>query len=168
MIAVIPLWLHIIAATIWVGSQVMMFAAVIPAGRQIDDLQQRVRFLKGLTTRFGWLGAGALTFLVLTGIDNVSRYAPGGIFDYRYGFVLTVKLVMVTAIIALTFYHTLVIGPRLLQEQDVVASGVATDPARLPRLRRASVMTSSVILLLSLAVLFCAALLRTPFSFHSI
>lgn len=166
MIAVIPLWLHIIAATIWVGSQVMMFVAVIPAGRLIDEPQLRMRFLQSLTVRFGWLGAGALTLLVLTGIDNISRYAPGDVFDYRYGYVLTVKLVMVVLIIALTYFHTRVVGPRLMHELMMLAASGTPDFARLSQLRRTSILTSSVILLLSLAVLFCAGLLRTPFSFH--
>ncbi len=113
MLSVVPLWLHVIGATIWVGSQVMMFAVVIPSLRLMEGTT-RQQLVAGVTRRFGYLGFAALLLLVLTGLDNINRYAPSDLFDHRYGYILTVKLIMVAAVIALTALHALWLGPKLL------------------------------------------------------
>src|SRR4051794_20102365 len=114
----IPLWLHIFAATVWIGSQVTMFADVIPSVRALDDRSARSQLMVEVTARLGWVGVAALVVLIATGIDNYDRYAPAGIFDFRYGFVLVAKLSLFAAVIALTGVHTLAIGPRLLALQE--------------------------------------------------
>jgi len=64
------LWIHILAAAIFVGPQVFLFVAAVPAMRTIEDVQQRTRATRTLTTRFGWIAGGALVVLILTGIQN--------------------------------------------------------------------------------------------------
>ena len=161
----LPLWLHIVSATVWVGSQVMMFAVVVPAVRSIDEGRARYRFLAALTPRFGWLGGGALVVLVLTGVDNVRRYAPssGVIFDVRYGYILVAKLIMVALVILRTVYHGAHVGPKLLRLQGEALAGQAASAASLPATRLQSVLISSLTLILSLLILLCATLLRTSF-----
>jgi len=69
-------WLHVIAATIWVGPQFFLFIAAVPAMRTVEDVQTRARAMRVLTTRFGWLAWGAMAVLVLTGIGNLFQVAP--------------------------------------------------------------------------------------------
>jgi uncharacterized membrane protein len=66
----IVFWIHLLAAATWVGSQVFMFAAVMPALRTLDDTARRGAVLV-LNKRFARLGWGALVILVLTGIENI-------------------------------------------------------------------------------------------------
>ena len=154
-------WLHILAATIWVGPQVFLFVAVVPAIRTVEDAQVRARIMRVLTTRFGWLAWGAMLVLVITGIANLYEHALSieELFELNFGIIFQVKMTLVIATVALTALHTFVIGPRLLSLQESAADEVQVASAR-----RVSIIVSSVNLLLALGIIFCAALLGTTFA----
>ncbi|MCH8901286.1 MAG: DUF4149 domain-containing protein [Chloroflexi bacterium] len=154
-------WLHILAATIWVGPQVFLFVAAVPAIRTVEDLQVRTRIMRVLTTRFGWLAWGAMLVLVITGIANLYEHALSveELFELNFGIIFQVKMTLVIATVALTALHTFVIGPRLLSLQESAADEVQVASAR-----RVSIIVSSVNLLLALGIIFCAALLGTTFA----
>ena len=155
-------WLHILAATIWVGPQVFLFVAAVPAIRTVEDAQVRARIMRVLTTRFGWLAWGAMLVLVITGIGNLFEIAPvdpEDINDINYGTILSVKIALVVATIVLTAFHSFVIGPRMLRLQENAA-----DQAEVASARRVSIIVSSGNLLLALGILFTAALLDTTFA----
>ncbi len=154
-------WLHILAATIWVGPQVFLFAAAIPAVRTIQDAKERARVMRVLTRRFGFLAWGAMAVLVITGIGNVfeedvSRHY---LFHHNWGVIFQVKMTLVIATIALTALHSFVLGPRLMAMQESV-----TDEAQIASMRRASIIVSAANALLALGIVFCAALLNTTFA----
>ncbi len=162
MLGSLPLWIHILAATVWVGPQVMMFVAVAPSLRAIPDAESRFRLLEAFTPRFAWLGFGALVVLLLTGLDNIRRYAPVDPFDIRWGYILVAKLTMVGIIFVVTAYHTFVVGPTLLRLQGEALQGGENRPA-LRRWRMMSVVLSTLTLVLSILVLLAATLLRTVY-----
>ncbi|MCH7837176.1 MAG: DUF4149 domain-containing protein [Chloroflexi bacterium] len=154
-------WLHILAATIWVGPQVFLFVAAVPAIRTVEDLQVRARIMRVLTTRFGWLAWGAMLVLVITGIANLYEHALSveELFELNFGIIFQVKMTLVILTVALTALHSFVIGPRLLSLQESAADEVQVASAR-----RVSIIVSSVNLLLALGIIFCAALLGTTFA----
>ena len=155
-------WLHVLAATIWVGPQVFLFVAAIPAIRTVEDAQARARAMRIVTSRFGWLGWGAMAVLVITGIGNLFEIAPvdpGDIWDLNYGAIFIAKMALTGAVIALTALHSFVIGPRMITLQESAA-----DEAQVAAMRRVSIIVSGVGLVLSLGILFCAALLDTEFA----
>jgi uncharacterized membrane protein len=154
-------WLHILAATIWVGPQVFLFAAAVPAVRTIEDTKERARVMRMLTTRFGYLGWGAMAVLVITGIGSLYEHEldVDVLFDLNWGTIFEVKMALVIATIVLTALHSFVIGPRMLRMQESASS--ETD---LASLRRASIVISGVNGLLALGILFSAALLNTTFA----
>lgn len=154
-------WLHILAATIWVGPQVFLFVAVVPAIRTVEDAQVRARIMRVLTTRFGWLAWGAMLVLVTTGIANLYEHALSveELFELNFGIIFQVKMTLVILTVALTALHSFVIGPRLLSLQESVA-----DQAQVASARRVSIIVSAGNLLLALGILFCAALLGSTFA----
>ena len=154
-------WLHILAATIWVGPQIFLFVAAIPAVRTIEDAQVRARVMRTLTTRFGYLAWGAMLVLVITGIGNLYEHdlPVEALFDRNFGTIFEVKMSLVIATVVLTALHSFVIGPRLLALQESVA-----DQAQLAPMRRVSIIVSAGNGLLALGILFCAALLNTTFA----
>ncbi|MEX1254649.1 MAG: DUF4149 domain-containing protein [Dehalococcoidia bacterium] len=154
-------WLHILAATIWVGPQFFLFIAAVPAVRTIEDARQRAQVMRVITTRFGYLGWGALAVLVITGIANVYEQDVDLdiLFDLNWGIIFQVKMTLLIVVVLLTAVHSFVIGPRMLQMSESVA-----DEAQLASMRRVSMMISGSILLLSLAILFCAALLNSTYA----
>jgi uncharacterized membrane protein len=155
-------WLHILAATIWVGPQIFLFAAAVPAVRTVEDVQARARVMRVLTTRFGYLAWGAMAVLVITGIGNLYEIAPvdvDKINDINYGTIFMVKMTLVVATIVLTAVHSFVLGPRLMRMQESV-----TAEAEIASVRRVSIIVSGVNGLLALAILFSAALMNSDFA----
>ena len=164
----IVFWIHLLAAATWVGSQVFMFVAVVPALRTLDEAT-RHRAVLVLNRRFAWLGWGALALLVLTGIDNViDRQRDTDLvfdFDFRYAWIFVVKLALVAVVIALTAVHTYVVGPRLMALQERGQAGAAD----LGRARRQSIRLSVLNLLAGVAILLLVTLLQNgEFSFKEL
>jgi uncharacterized membrane protein len=155
------IWLHLFAVSVWIGPQVFLFAAAIPAVREIEEGPLRARVTRRLVTRFGYLAWGALLVIVLTGVSNLLQRAAD--FDhvldpgYRYFHIFTGKMFVLGFVVAMTAVHTFIVGPRQLQFAEAEQSN--TEEAQ--RLRRSSIMLSSMILLGSLIVLFLGALLGT-------
>ena len=155
----LPYWLHLLAAAAWLGPQLMMFLVIVPSLRTLDA-PVRVRLLDRLTLRLGWLGAFSLLMLVITGVDNIDRYSPPSMFEFRYGYILTLKVTLAAVVIVLTSLHSAVVGPRLLRLQEAALESGDAESRQLSAARRLSIAISSLTLLLSLVILLCAALLR--------
>ena len=154
-------WIHILAATIWVGPQVFLFVAAVPALRTVEDTQVRARAMRVLTTRFGYLAWGALAVLVITGIANLYEHDLDVdiLFERNFGIIFQVKMTLLIATVALTAVHSFIIGPRLLNMQESVANEAELAPTR-----RLSIIISSTNLALALGILFCGALLSSTFA----
>jgi uncharacterized membrane protein len=156
----VSLWLHLLAVTIWIGPQVFLFAAALPALRTVDDLQERTRLTRLITTRFGWLGGGAVAVIVTTGIVNlvqvdghsVSDLVTG---DLRFTRIFWEKMVLVALSVSLVGLHVFAIGPRQL----ALAEQPDPDAAEMRNLRRLSISLSVVGLLASVGALYLGALL---------
>jgi uncharacterized membrane protein len=156
----IVLWIHILAATLFVGPQAFLFMAAVPAMRTIEDVEARARATRVVTTRFGWIGGGALLVLIATGIYNYMHASDEGLLDlHRYFVVLQVKLGLVAIVVLLTFLHGAILGRRLLVLQQ---SGAG--PEAIAATRRWSVAASVVIFTVSVAILLCAALLGSDWT----
>jgi uncharacterized membrane protein len=158
-------WLHILAATILVGPQFFLFIAAIPAARTIEDAQARAKVMRVLTTRFGYLAWGALIVLIITGVGNLFEIAPvdvDEINDLNYGTIFMVKMTLLAIVIVLMALHSFVLGPRLMRLTERGAS-----EGDLASARRLSMMVSGLNLLLTLGIIFCAALLHTDFALRS-
>src|SRR3990172_2588519 len=149
-------WLHILAATVWVGPQVFLFAVAVPVLRTVADVKERARLMRLITTRFGYLAWGAMAVLVVTGIGSVFEEDESleFLFDHNWGTIFEVKMTLVIATVVLTALHSFVIGPRMLAMQES-----ATDEAQIASMRRTSIIISAVNAVLALGILFFAALL---------
>lgn len=158
---VINPWIHIVAATIWVGPQVFMMVAAVPAVRTIEDMQVRTKVMRVITKRFNYLAWGALTVLVITGIANLYEHDldVDQLFDLNFGVIFQVKMTLLIVTVALTALHTRVLGPRLLDMQESVA-----DEAEIAPIRRWSIIASAANLLIALGIVFCGALLSSSFA----
>ena len=154
-------WLHILAATIWVGPQFFLFIAAVPAIRTIEDAKQRAAVMRVMTRRFGYLAWGALAVLVLTGIGNLYEedLDVDVLFDRNFGIIFQVKMTLLIITVALTALHSFVIGPRLSTMQESVA-----DESQIAPMRRLSMVISGINLLVAVAIIFCGALLASTYA----
>lgn len=88
-------WLHLLAMAFFVGGQLVLLVAVVPALRTRDR-----EALRAVARRFGWGSLAALAVLVATGS------ALAGHFDQWGERTLQVKLALVALAVALTLLHT--------------------------------------------------------------
>lgn len=156
----VSVWIHIVAVTLWLGPQVFMFAAAVPALRLIEDTEVRLKVLRVIIYRFGYIAWAALAVIVVTGISNllvVNHEAEIDIFssDYRYMQIFSIKMALVVVMVLLTAVHTFVVGPRQLRLHEELPAG---SPDIL-RMRRISMIVSGLVLLLSIATVYAAAVL---------
>lgn len=153
-------WIHIFAATVWVGPQVFLFAVAVPAVRTVADVKERARLMRLITTRFGYLAWGAMAVLVITGISNVYEQEDlDFLFDSNWGIIFQAKMTLVILTVLLTAIHSFVIGPRMLAAQESVS-----DESQIAGMRRFSIIISAANAFIALGILFCGALLNTDFA----
>ena len=157
MTSAITFWLHILAVAIFVGPQFFLFLASMPAVRVIEDRDTRLRVMRVMTRRFGYIAMGALLIILLTGLSNVgSVQSDTGINilspDFRYTWIFTAKMIMVGVLVAFTGAHAMFIGPRLLRLQEDAHGGQK-------KLRTISIVISALNLLLAIAIIYTASLL---------
>jgi putative copper export protein len=127
--AQIVLWLHILAATVWIGGQITI-AALLPL------LRGRPELLAAGARRFQWIAWIAFGVLVLTGIWNVHN-AGITLHDTSadaVGRTLVLKLGLVALSGMAAALHALVVAPR-----------VATSTGRAPRLASAGLGALSLL-----------------------
>jgi uncharacterized membrane protein len=162
-------WIHIVAVTIWLGPQFFLFLVAGPAVRLIEDAKLRSKVMRAVAIRFGWLAWAALAVIVMTGVSNLFQEQSESSIDisssdYRYYHLFSLKMVLVGLAVILTAVHSFVIGPRQL----ALAENPPDDPQRMASLRRLSMVVSGLVLLLSIAVVYVAALLANhDYSFHA-
>ena len=158
----IVLFIHILAAVLFIGPQIFLVAAGIPAARTVQDLKARGTAIRMMTGRFGWIGGGALLALLITGMINYMHADDEGELDFkRYFMVLQVKLTLVAIVVIGTLLHGWVFGRKL---QDLQDAGASED--EIARMRRWSALMSMATLAASIIILFMAALLGSDWTKH--
>lgn len=72
----LSVWIHILAAAVWVGGLIYTAAVVVPFALTYEA-PERQRLLRGLARRFRWLGWGSMGLLFVTGLGNLTlRLSP--------------------------------------------------------------------------------------------
>lgn len=156
----IALIIHVTAAAVLVGPQVLLFVAVIPSTKLIPDEALRREVTKLVTMRFGIISVIALLALLVTGLYQFYNVTPDVITDdinsFRYGRIFITKMSLFVVLVGLLVAHGAIIGPRIGRAADAVAAGEggAEAAAALEQQRRRSMWISGALLLVSLAVLF--------------
>lgn len=151
-------WIHLFAAATWVGGMVFI-AVAIPAIRSLGG--QGIDLLERLVRRFsavGWVSLGLLaaTGALLLGFRgyDLAAVVEGRLFQGGFGAVLTVKLSLFGATVAVGVLHDFFIGPRAI---EVLRS--PNDPAKTEYWRRLAAWVGRVNFLLGVAILGCGVLL---------
>lgn len=67
----LTVWLHILAAIVWIGGMAFLGAVLVPVLRQDEFEPTRTPMLYETALRFRWVGWVTLALLVVTGFLNV-------------------------------------------------------------------------------------------------
>jgi len=153
-------FVHILAAVVWIGGVVFIPLVLMPATR---GMPQRAEVITAAGRRFrvvGWaaLALGVATGLAIAYLRGVPRLLlTGELWESSWGRLFVAKVLLVGAMIALSLAHDLLLvaAGRTMRRKD--ASGEAVD--RAARYRRLSSIAAQAMGLVALAVLAVAVLL---------
>jgi len=110
---VVLVWLHLLAAVVWVGGTVFLSLVLVPILKCEPFASQRGALIRAAALRFRlvvWVAIGAL--LTTGPLLMMGRgWAPGE--PDGWPSVLIVKLTLVAVLLALTVAHDFFIGPRV-------------------------------------------------------
>lgn len=103
---------HLIAAGIWFGGSTALIFVGVPAIRTLEG-DPRGRAMKELGLRWRPLGYGSLLVAALTGVALAARD-----WEHSTAFqtVFWVKVALAICLVAVSYVHNFVLGPRLQEE----------------------------------------------------
>ena len=105
--------IHLLAARIWVGGSIALVVAGVPAIRTLEG-EPRGKAMKELGLRWRPLGYSALVVLGVTGVALAGHDWNRGRSPFQT--VLWVKVTLSVALVAASYLHNFVYGPRLQKE----------------------------------------------------
>lgn len=151
-------WVHLVASAIWVGGSIFLGVILSPILRQVTpNIEERLRLMILVGRRFNKIAIPSLIVLVATGIYNsrvlLANYTL--LDDSSYGVFLVVKMTLVAMLVVVYLTHVRII------RQDVVDKIMSKnmEESELKRLRIKIIILGEVTVVLSIAILFFAALL---------
>jgi copper resistance protein D len=153
----LTVFIHILAAIVWVGGMLFLALIVVPATRELPPAERRSLF-EQLGHRFRVVGWVCVALLVVTGIGNLSfhgigwdTFVSGDILTTTFGRLLTAKLLLIVLMVIVTAIHDFYLGP--------ASARAAGDVAQTANLRRASGTLARLSTVLALAIVALAVLL---------
>lgn len=150
----LSVWLHILAAAVWIGGMVFLALVLVPVTRRPEHRAVAASLVRATGARFRWAGWGSLGLLLLTGVVNLAFRGfgwadvwSGRLWQGPLGRTLAIKLLLFSAVLLLSGLHDFAIGPRatVLWQADPGAPEVA-------RLRRRAAWLGRLNLILALIV----------------
>jgi uncharacterized membrane protein len=105
--------IHLLAACVWVGGSIALVVAGVPAIRVLEG-EPRGRAMRELGRRWRPLGYGSLVVLALTGAELARSDWSGSRSPFKT--VLFIKVGLSLCLVAASYLHNFVYGPRLQRE----------------------------------------------------
>ncbi len=165
---VTAIWMHILGIALFVGPQFFMAFAWVPASRGIDDVPARLKAMRTITKRFGYVGGAGLVLILIAGTYLIADWRSFytidptlGFNDVRFGIVFSVKMTILVVMLAVLGWHMFIAGPKLMDRLEAQARGENVTEAELKKLRMRSMMLSVTGLVLTLIIMVLGAMLTT-------
>lgn len=157
---IVSMWLHLLAAIVWIGGLAFISMVLVPTLRTPGLRPQALALLRTTGQKFQRIAYASFVTLAVTGVANLYFKAAGSLevvgawLPTPYGRVLIAKVLLVLAIVALSLYHDFVVGPRAARALEADPKSDAAQALR----RRAS-WIGRINAVLSLVVMTLALLL---------
>lgn len=115
---VLSVWLHVLAATLWLGGMLFLVVVVIPLLRQTDR-RQAAAFMHRAGLRFRTVGWICFAVFIATGTYQLA-YRGVAVSDFwdpvflrsSFGSAIAWKLALFVVVLALSVWHDFFLGPR--------------------------------------------------------
>ena len=152
-------WIHLTSAAIWVGGSLFIGAVLAPILKTMSfSLEERLQIMIKVGRKFNKIAIPSLAILIGTGIYNSHSYFSNHelLLTTSYGSWLTIKIILVIAIIVTYIIHVRIIRGEV---EEKILSKQMTEK-QIQKLRIKIIILGEIIVVLSVAVLFMAAVLN--------
>ena len=162
ILSLLILWLHIIAAVIWIGGNLVMAMVIVPYFKQSLSPMERIKILTQIGRGFEPIVWGCVLVLIFSGLFNIFTSGVLSSPDLIGSFMRTlgIKLLLVIILIILTGIHAFIMGPRLAHTVEALEPNTEELPEHVEKMRSQMAVVSSLIGVFSLLVLLAAVALR--------
>ena len=162
LLGALVLWLHVTAATIWVGGNFMIAMVIVPYFKRSVPPVERVKIMTQIGRSFEPIGWGCVLILIFSGLVNIFTAGVLANPDLIGPFMrmLGIKILLVLVLIILTGIHGFIMAPRLAQAVEELEPGTEELPEHIDKMRGQMAVVYSLIGVFSLLVLLAAVALR--------
>ncbi len=151
-------WIHLVAAAIWVGGSIFIGIVFSPILKTITtSIEERIQIMIKVGKRFNKIAVPSLIILMITGLYNshLLLSKPDLLMATSYGTFLTIKILLVIALIITYSIHVRVIRKDV--EDQIMSKQMPIQ--EIQNLRKKIIILGEITVVLSIAILFFAALL---------
>ena len=151
-------WAHLVSASIWVGGGIFLGIVLTPLLKRMSfSIEERLELMIKTGRRFNKIALPSLAILIITGIYNshLVFQSPEILFSSSYGAFLITKVILVIALIVTFVIHIRVFSKDV--EEKITKRQIADK--ELQKLNRKGMILGETTVVLSVAILFFAALL---------
>lgn len=114
---ILVLWMHLIAAMVWIGGMAFLTLIAAPSLKKLVSSEMQGMLYRDIGRRFKFVGWICIFILILTGPINIYHHVTSHhmIDDGENSFhsILVLKLGLVLIMILLSLFHDFVLGPLL-------------------------------------------------------
>ncbi len=151
-------WIHLVAAAIWVGGSLFIGIVFSPLLKTMtNSIEERMQIMIRVGRRFNKVAVPSLIILMVTGLYNSHMLLskPDLLVATSYGTFLIIKILLVIALIITYIVHVRVIRKDI---EDKIMSNQMPEH-QIQTLRKKIIILGEITVVLSIAILFFAALL---------
>ncbi|MEW6044343.1 MAG: CopD family protein [Thermoproteota archaeon] len=151
-------WIHLISSAVWVGGSLFIAVVFAPILKTMSpSVEERLQIMIKVGRRFNKIAIPSLAILIGTGIFNAHQILirPDFLLSTSYGVMLIIKIILVIALLVSFAVHVRIIRrdvERKIMEKQLTEEQVL-------KLRKKIIIVGETTVVLSVAVLFFAALL---------
>jgi len=152
-------WIHITSAAIWVGGSLFIGVVFAPILKKMEmSVEERLQLMIRVGRRFNKLALPALFILIATGMYQAHLVLQKSdiLYETSYGHVLIIKMILVAALLVLYAVHVRIIRKDV--EDKIIAKEMPQE--QLQKLRKKIIILGEVTVVLSIIILFLAAVLN--------
>jgi uncharacterized membrane protein len=151
-------WIHLIAAAIWVGGSLFIGIVFSPLLKTMtNSVEERMQIMIRVGRRFNKVAVPSLIILMITGLysSHMLLIKPDLLVATSYGTFLIIKIILVIVLIIIYAIHVRVIRKDV--EEKIMSNQM--PETEIQKLRKKIIILGEITVVLSIAILFFAALL---------
>lgn len=151
-------WIHLVSAAVWVGGSLFLGVVLAPILKKMSmPLEERLQIMIKVGRRFNRIAVPSLIILIATGLYTSFPLlsTPGILLSTSYGSYLVIKILLVIALIIAFAVHVRIIRKDV--EEKIMSKQMSEE--QIQKLRKKIIILGEVTVVISVAILFLAAVL---------